>query len=199
MSSDRRPARPSWDARTNLRPLILGWLLEGPCHGYELLRRLVPFEPGRAGLNEGRLYKLLGELERDGLVRHRVVRQRGVPQRKVLRLTAAGRAAFLSWLRRPGPLDGGGKYDFFLRDPFLVRYFFAHRLGLRGERELIRRHVRDMEGRIREFTRLRRGPAELPVALGRVEILALGLHYLVTKLRWLRRRLDRPGTALRGQ
>jgi DNA-binding PadR family transcriptional regulator len=172
-----------------LRPLILGWLLEGPCHGYALLQRLVPFEPGSAGLNEGRLYKLLGELERDGLTRHQLVRQKGLPDRKVLRLTRTGKAAFLDWLQEPSAWEEPAKYDFFLRDPFLVRLFFAHHLGRAGERELIRRHIQEVESRIREFTRLREGAEAFPAAPRRLEILVLGLEYLVAKLRWLRRRL----------
>jgi DNA-binding PadR family transcriptional regulator len=172
-----------------LRPLILGWLLEGPCHGYELLQRLVPFEPGSAGLNEGRLYKVLGELERDGLTRYQLVHQKGLPDRKVLRLTRTGRAAFFHWLQSPVGQEAPAKYDFFLRDPFLVRLFFAHHLGPAGERELIRRHIQEVESRIRDFTRLREGAVAFPAAPRRMEILVLGLEYLVAKLRWLRRRL----------
>jgi hypothetical protein len=55
------------------------WLLEEACHRYELLQRLVPFESGRVGHNEGRLYKPLGDLEREGLTRHLLVRQKGLP------------------------------------------------------------------------------------------------------------------------
>lgn len=177
----------------DLRPLILGWLLERPCHGYELLQRLVPFESGSAGVNEGRLYKLLGDLAREGLTRHQLVRQKGLPNRKVLRLTPAGKAAFFAWVRNPTPQERPAKYDFFLRDPFLVRLFFAHHLGPGEERALIRRHIQEVEPRIREFTRLRREPAAFPAAPRRVEILVLGLEYLVAKLRWLRRRLARAG------
>ena len=169
-----------------LRPLILGWLLEGPCHGYELLQRLVPFEPGSAGLNGGRVYKLLGELEEEGLTRHLLVPQKRVPNRKVLRLTRAGKTAFFDWMQNPPLQEGSAKYDFFLRDPFLVRLFFAHHLGRGAERELIRRHIQEIESRIREFTRLRKGAAAFPSTPRRLEILVLGLEYLVTKLRWLR-------------
>jgi len=174
-----------------LRSLILGWLLEGPCHGYELLQRLVPFEPGSAGLNEGRLYKLLGDLEREGFTRHLIVRQKDLPDRKVLRLTRAGKAAFFEWLQNPPACEGPAKYDFFLRDPFLVRLFFAHHLRRAEERALIRRHIQEVESRIREFTRLRQDATSFPAAPRRLEILVLGLEYLVAKLRWLRRRLAR--------
>jgi PadR family transcriptional regulator AphA len=174
-----------------LRSLILGWLLEGPCHGYELLQRLVPFEPGSAGLNEGRLYKLLGDLEREGRTRHLLVRQKGLPDRKMLRLTPKGKSAFLDWLQNPSAGEGPAKYDFFLRDPFLVRLFFAHHLRRAGERALIRRHIQEVQSRIREFTRLRQEATSFPAAPRRLEILVLGLEYLVTKLRWLRRRLAR--------
>jgi DNA-binding PadR family transcriptional regulator len=177
----------------HLRPLILGWLLEGPCHGYELLQRLLPFEPGRAGLNEGRLYKLLSELERENLIRHRVVRQKGLPNRKIFRMTPAGKMAFFTWLRTPETPEEPSRYDFFLRDPFLIRLFFAHHLTAEAERDLLQRHVRELEARIRVFGRLCRGPGAFPVAPKRIEILALGLGYLTVKLRWVRRRLARVG------
>ncbi len=173
----------------SLRYLILGWLLERPCHGYELRQRLVPFEAGSSGLNEGRFYKILGDLEREDLIRHKVVPQEGLPSRKILHITPAGKATFRDWLRSPVPLQDDSRYEFFLRDPFLARYFFARRLGHAGLRELLRQHIQDIEARIREFTRLRRGPTEFPVTPARLEILALGLRYLVTKLRWLGKRL----------
>jgi DNA-binding PadR family transcriptional regulator len=176
------------------RPLILGWLMEKPCHGYELLQRLVPFEAGPAGMNEGRLYTLLAELEREGLIRHRVVRQRRAPRRKVWRLTPAGRGAFLAWLRGPAPGETPAKYEFFLRDPFLLRFFFAQRLDPGSERALIQGQIREVEARVREFTRLRRGRLAFPEAPRRLEILGLGLRYLVAKLRWLRGHLSRTET-----
>jgi DNA-binding PadR family transcriptional regulator len=99
----------------------LGWLLEVACHGYELLQSLVPFEPGSAGLNEGRLYKLLGDLEWEGLTRHLLVRQKGLPHRNVLSLTRPGKSAFYDWLQTAQAREGPVKNDFFLRDPFPVR------------------------------------------------------------------------------
>ena len=179
----------------SLRSLILGWLLERPCHGYELQQRLLPFEAGSPGLNQGRLYKLLGELEGEGLIRHEVVPQDRLPSRKILYLTPKGKAAFLEWLRSPASLHDATKYEFFLRDPFLVRFLFAHRLGPAGAQELLRRHLRDIEARIREFTRLQRGADAFPEAPGRLAILGLGLRYLVAKLRWLRKRLAELETA----
>ncbi len=75
----------------------------------------------------------------------------------MLRLTRAGKAAFFNWLQNPQARKGPAKYDSFLRDPFLTRLFLAHHLGRAGERELILRHIQDIESRLRDITRLREG------------------------------------------
>ncbi len=72
---------------------VLGHLLEGPLHGYELLQRLEG-DPLWGGMNPGGLYRLLRELEASGFVVSRWSVGGGPPKR-VYRITEAGKA----WLR----------------------------------------------------------------------------------------------------
>jgi DNA-binding PadR family transcriptional regulator len=88
-----------------VRGLLLAALLDGPAHGYELMRRLEGQAGGRWRPSPGSVYPLLQLLEDEGLVRGR-----DSEGRKVFELTERGRAqADAGQLRdltaepRPGP------------------------------------------------------------------------------------------------
>ena len=72
----------------NVRGLLLAALLNGPAHGYELMRRLEEQAGGRWRPSPGSVYPLLQLLEDEGLVQGRD--ENG---RKVYELTESGRAA----------------------------------------------------------------------------------------------------------
>jgi PadR family transcriptional regulator AphA len=82
---------------------ILGLLMLGPRHGYELL----PYfsRGGELGLvctlGTPRLYAILHTLEELGLVQCETSPVSGGPPRKVFSLTDAGREAFRAWLGQP--------------------------------------------------------------------------------------------------
>src|SRR6516162_6737786 len=71
----------------NVRGLLLAALLDGPAHGYELMRRLEEQAGGRWRPSPGSVYPLLQQLEDEGLIR-------GTDQdgRRVYELTETGRA-----------------------------------------------------------------------------------------------------------
>ena len=71
----------------NVRALLLAALLDGPAHGYELMRRLEEQAAGRWRPSPGSVYPLLQLLEDEGLIR-------GSDQdgRRVYELTETGRA-----------------------------------------------------------------------------------------------------------
>jgi DNA-binding PadR family transcriptional regulator len=77
---------------TKVELVVLGLLSDGPAHGYALLDRLrergMPLwtELGRASV-----YQALDRLERRGLVQGRAVGGAAGPDRRVMRLTGAGR------------------------------------------------------------------------------------------------------------
>src|SRR5690349_7178259 len=75
----------------NVRGLLLAALLDGPAHGYELMRRLEGRASGRWRPSPGSVYPLLQLLEDEGLVRGRASDGRS-EGRKVYELTEPGRA-----------------------------------------------------------------------------------------------------------
>jgi DNA-binding PadR family transcriptional regulator len=98
---------------------VLGVLYRGPSHGYDLCRELKDRLGEVWGLRTSHIYALLAGLEKDGLVRHDVVRQETRPSKKVFSITDEGRLVFLEWLRSPvmNARD--------LRLEFLAKYHFA--------------------------------------------------------------------------
>lgn len=95
--------RRALDAAEPTRHALLGLLLEGPRHGYDLARC---FHPGTAlgsvvHLSASHLYALLARLERDGLIAGAMQEAGARPARRVFHLTAAGREAAWRWLDEP--------------------------------------------------------------------------------------------------
>jgi DNA-binding PadR family transcriptional regulator len=95
----RRPV----DAARPARYALLGLLLDGPRHGYDLLRAFGPSTPLGSTIHLGtsHLYSLLARLEQDGLIAGEDQPQEGHPPRRVFRLTEEGRATVVSWLEEP--------------------------------------------------------------------------------------------------
>ena len=80
---------------------VLGALLAGPAHGYELKRRLAEGLGPIWRIAPSQLYALLPRLERQGLVRGRTLPQEGRPPRRVYALTQSGEEAFWEWATSP--------------------------------------------------------------------------------------------------
>lgn len=80
---------------------VLGVLCQGPSHGYDLCRELRDRLGEVWGMRTSHIYALLAGLEKDGLVRHGLVRQETRPAKKVFSITDEGRLVFLEWLRSP--------------------------------------------------------------------------------------------------
>jgi DNA-binding PadR family transcriptional regulator len=93
----------------NVRGLLLAALLDGPAHGYELMRRLEGQAGGRRRPSPGSVYPLLQALEDEGLVHGR-----DSDGRRVCELTERGRAqADAGQLRdlAGGPAAGSAHLD----------------------------------------------------------------------------------------
>lgn len=113
------------------RYALLGLLMRGPAHGYELHQRC-EHELGtvwRIGLS--RMYALLKDLEVGGLVESEVEPQENRPARKVYNVTPAGRAAFERWVHRPV----ANTRD--IRVLFLAKLYFLRRLETGGVDALV--------------------------------------------------------------
>lgn len=94
---------------------LLGLLVPGERHGYQLRARFERFLSGLWPVNVGQVYTTLARLERDGLVESAVVEQDDRPDRRVYWLTDEGRDALDQWLREPAPDAGRMKDEFFLK------------------------------------------------------------------------------------
>jgi DNA-binding PadR family transcriptional regulator len=105
----------------DVKTLCLGVLTEGDKTGYEIKHC---FESGFShffGAGFGSIYPALAELSRRGLVTCRSVEQEKRPDKKVYRLTAAGRRLLLDELMATPPRHK-------VRSEFLVLIYFAHLL-----------------------------------------------------------------------
>jgi PadR family transcriptional regulator, regulatory protein AphA len=105
----------------NLSPeyALLGFLIAGPSHGYDLHQRFAT-ELGHVWhLSQSQAYSILKRLEGHGDISVQVVEQDKLPARQMLRITAQGRRRFNEWL------DGISTNARSIRLEFLTRLYFA--------------------------------------------------------------------------
>ncbi|GAB2610432.1 PadR family transcriptional regulator [Streptomyces capparidis] len=80
---------------------IMGFLADGPLHGYELRHRVARLSGHTRPVSDGSLYPAINRLVKRGLLDRRVEPGAAAAQRYVLSLTDAGRAEVLRRLRDP--------------------------------------------------------------------------------------------------
>ena len=83
---------------------ILGFLAEGPLHGYELRRKVAQLSGYTRPVSDGSLYPAINRLVRDGLL-DRHPEGGTAAQRNVLTLTTTGRHDLERRLREPADVD----------------------------------------------------------------------------------------------
>jgi DNA-binding PadR family transcriptional regulator len=99
---------------------LLGFLIAGPSHGYDLHQRFLA-ELGQVWhLSQSQAYAILKRLENRGDISTRVVEQEKLPARQMLRITEGGRRRFFEWLEL-----GIGKTARSIRLEFLTRLYFT--------------------------------------------------------------------------
>lgn len=109
----RRPV----DAADPARHMLLGLLLDGPSHGYDLARAFGPDTAlgGVVHLSASHLYALLARLERDALISGEHEAHGARPLRRVYHLTPAGREMVQHWVDEPVPRPRDVLLDFPLK------------------------------------------------------------------------------------
>lgn len=131
-------------------PALLGFLRDGPLHGYDLHRQITVQLGPAWHLGMSQMYAILKDFETRGWVRTLIQQQPNRPARKVLTLTPAGKRAFDSWMSQ----SAHGLREF--RVDFFARLYFARRQGKRA----LDRFLRHQLGATRsEIESLRRIPA----------------------------------------
>ena len=112
-------------------PVLLGLLVSGPKHGYELYQELERDLAGVWQIGLSQLYAQLKQLEEAGLVAAQAEPQPNRPSRKVYHVTEEGRDVFLHWAQQPTP------YLRLIRVEFLLRLYLFDRLSLPGVEHLV--------------------------------------------------------------
>lgn len=163
--------------------VLMGLLVAGERHGYDLKREHDEVFAGAKSLAFGQVYAALDSLQKKQHVEPVEVERVDGPDRKTFRLTAGGRAALDQWLEQveePAP---------HVSNPLSAKATIAL---LVGDRDQAARYLGDQRAahlkRMRHYTRIKTDPAAtLP------EILAAdyAIAHLDADLQWLTLALDR--------
>jgi DNA-binding PadR family transcriptional regulator len=155
---------------TTTEGVVLGLLAEGERSGYDLHKRAAGSVAHMWAPAKSQLYAVLPRLVDAGLASRRTVRQSGRPDKRVYRLTRAGRAAVREWLENASPKSW---------DELMLKVFFA---GL-SSRDALLRQLEDFaevqRSVLAEYRAIR--PATRHGAL----TLEYGLELMPARLKWL--------------
>ncbi len=115
--SPLRPRRPATEYA------LLGLLMNGPSHGYDLTHEFAEdTELGKVcRLEMSMLYGLLKKLEREGLISGKDEAVSENKSRRIVEITGTGRSEFEAWLAEPV------QHNRDIRFSFLVKLYFARK------------------------------------------------------------------------
>ena len=130
-----------------LEMALLGFLMQGPAHGYALHQR-AESELGRIWyMGMSNVYGTLKDLEEGGQVES-TLDEESYPPRKIYTITSDGRESFLTWVREPVPAIRD------MRVEFLAKLYFFHTLRLeeadallKAQRVVCQEQLEDVERR----------------------------------------------------
>ncbi len=157
---------------------MLGLLLQKPCHGYDLHRRLQAEFRGIWRISLSQTYNILKRLEAQGDLASERQTGESMHPRRLHRVTPAGEARFRHWLERPTPPSVRA-----IRVAFITRLYFA----LSDDRRRAIKLIEDQhECLLADLGRLHKAAALLPEE-SRFTQLALGLRIrqLLAILEWM--------------
>jgi DNA-binding PadR family transcriptional regulator len=179
--------------------MILGWLLDGPVHGYKLKKGPMAKMFSEFGINDNQLYPALAKLEGQGFIEKAIERRDGSPSRNVYAITDSGRREFMEWLRSSEGEKRTFRYDFFRKDDFFIRCNFISHLEKEEALDKVDRQARSVEETIGDLKAAgddmrRRGVDPL-----HVKILEYGIQSQETRRRWLDEFRDTLSARKRGE
>lgn len=156
---------------------VLGVLMEGSAHGYELQRRLTSTLGSIWHIATSQLYSVLHRLVERGLLSMKVEPQQGRPPRKVYTITPQGEEAFGVWVATPV------RHMRDVRVELLAKLYFLHRLAPEKTGPLIDQEVEFLE-RLRDRLSRRKDLPTDDQVLGRLA-LRFRLSQVESAIRWL--------------
>lgn len=141
----------------DVKTLCLGMLSFGEACGYDIKKRFEALFRHFYSAGFGSIYPALAELADAGLVTCRAVPQEGRPDRKVYRITEAGRRAFAEALATARPTHK-------LRSEFLAVIYFAELMAPDRLDALLDERLQELRDAEEHIAAIRRAwPAEAPV------------------------------------
>jgi DNA-binding PadR family transcriptional regulator len=171
-------------SKLNTRNAILGVLMQGPAHGYRIKKLFAPFI-AKDGINDGQLYPILTQLEKDKLVRKEIVRQQKSPNKNLYYITKTGQEQFLDWLTGPDDEIDPIKYDFFMQYAFLVKCSFFEHLPGPVKKAKLKRQIEVSHQKIREYRQMRQDMLERRLNEYKIKIVDFGIELQQLKMRWI--------------
>ncbi len=118
---------------------VLGFLCEGPLHGYDLRRRISEGLGSVWRVAMSQLYSVLHRLEERGWVESTVLPQQSRPDRRVHTVTEEGSRAFRKWAASPVVRFRE------LRVVFLAKIYFLRRVDPAGVASLVDAQIAELE------------------------------------------------------
>jgi DNA-binding PadR family transcriptional regulator len=103
---------------------LLGLLVLGPSHGYDLHQRLIADLGNVWHVSQSQAYSILKRLEERGYIASRTDHKAQLHRKQVLHITSSGRRRFRQWLE--GAANSGVRT---VRLEFLTRLYFANLLA----------------------------------------------------------------------
>jgi DNA-binding PadR family transcriptional regulator len=117
-------------------PALLGFLLDGPLHGYDLYKQVDAHLSLMWHVGMSQMYAIINSYATRGWIQTQVQSQELRPSKKVLEITPAGRKAFEEWLHQPARGLREFRVDFFLR------LYFARRTSSSAVQTLIDQQIK---------------------------------------------------------
>lgn len=174
----------------SLRHAILGFLSIGPMSGYDLKKVFDESVGHFWTADQAQIYRTLSRLIEEGLVEANRIEQEGRPDRKEHRLTDAGRVELDKWVIAPGESQP-------TREPFLIKVFFAGRLGPEQARQLLLDRIGEAEQQLAVLKEIASGVNQALAGQAidldqqlRIATLDNGIRHTQAEIDWARALLD---------
>jgi DNA-binding PadR family transcriptional regulator len=172
---------PLYPRRPATEYAILGLLLDGPSHGYDLTRQFAAdTELGKVcRLEMSMLYGLLKKLEREGLLTGQDEPVGEHKTRRIVELTETGRAEFEAWLTEPV------QHTREMRFSFLVKLYFARQRSQELVLRLLNEQIEFNEALLKKLLTQKQALGEDSSRDFEVWVLDFRLEQTNAALRWL--------------
>ncbi|MGE5370453.1 MAG: PadR family transcriptional regulator [Solirubrobacterales bacterium] len=169
----------------SLRYMLLGMLLEGPLHGYQMKSSAHAKVFSDFGINDGQLYPALKKMEQEGVIEKTIEQNEKGPNRHVYAITDSGREDFLVWLAADTGEERSFRYDFLRRDPFFARCNYFRHLEPELARTKVKRQIETVHQTIADYQQAWNTMHRRGVDPVRIAILEYGIRVQETRLAWL--------------